>query len=184
MPRGGKRANAGAPKGTIQRRSLEKSAVARALRERTMAHADNLFNAQLTKAVGSVMVFRVDEEGIGNGKTKRVHTHITDPDEIKKVLDKNEGGAGIIGKDYYFVTNIAPDNRAIDSMLDRTFGKAMQPIEVSENSDELTQLKNQIEKVAESEGTDYKTELDIFLREYADKIKPDLKIQLASELTQ
>ncbi len=183
MPRGGKRQNAGAPKGTIQRRSLEKSAVARALRERTMAHADNLFNAQLTKAVGSVMVFRVDEEA-GNGKTKRVHTQITDPDEIKRVLDKNEGGAGIIGKDYYFVTNIAPDNRAIDSMLDRTFGKAMQPIEVSENSDELTQLKNQIEKVAESEGTDYKTELNIFLREYADKIKPDLKTQLASELVQ
>ncbi len=136
MPRGGKRANAGAPKGTIQRRSLEKTAVARALRERTMAHADNLFNAQLTKAVGSVMVFRVDEEEIGGGKTKRVHTHITDPDEIKKVLDKNEGGAGIVGKDYYFVTNIAPDNRAIDSMLDRTFGKAMQPVEVSDISED------------------------------------------------
>ena len=69
-------------------------------------------------------------------------------------------------------------------MLDRTFGKAMQPIEVSENSDELTQLKNQIEKVAESEGTDYETELNIFLQEYADKIKPDLKTQLASELVQ
>jgi hypothetical protein len=136
MPRGGKRQNAGAPKGTIQRRSLEKSAVARALRERTMAHADNLFNAQLTKAVGSVMVFRVDEEETGGGKTKRVHTHITDPDEIKRVLDKNEGGAGIVGKDYYFVTNIAPDNRAIDSMLDRTFGKAMQPVEVSDQSED------------------------------------------------
>ena len=136
MPRGGKRQNAGAPKGTIQRRSLEKAAVARALRERTMAHADNLFNAQLTKAVGSVMVFRVDEEEIGNNKTKRVHTHITNPDEIKRVLDENEGGAGIIGKDYYFVTNIAPDNKAIDSMLDRTFGKATQPVEVSEQSED------------------------------------------------
>lgn len=135
MPRGGKRQNAGAPKGTIQRRSLEKSAVARALRERTMAHADNLFNAQLTKAVGSVMVFRVDEEEIGGGKTKRVHTHITDPDEIKRVLDKNEGGAGIIGENYYFVTDIAPDNRAIDSMLDRTFGKAMQLVKVSDQSE-------------------------------------------------
>jgi len=77
MPRGGKRENAGAPKGTIQRRTLEKSAVARALRERTMTQADNLFNAQLTKALGSVMVFRVDEEEIGGGKTKRVHTHVT-----------------------------------------------------------------------------------------------------------
>ena len=88
MPRGGKRQNAGAPKGTIQRRSLEKSAVARALRERTMAHADNLFNAQLTKAVGSVMVFRVDEEETGGGKTKRVHTHITDPDSLLAALGR------------------------------------------------------------------------------------------------
>ena len=88
MPRGGKRQNAGAPKGTIQRRSLEKSAVACALRERTMAHADNLFNAQLTKAVGSVMVFRVDEEEAGNGKTKRVHTHITDPDSLLAALGR------------------------------------------------------------------------------------------------
>ncbi len=136
MARGGKRANAGAPKGTIQRRSLEKSAVARALRERTMAHADNLFNAQLAKAVGSVMVFRVDEEEIGGGKTKRIHTHITNADEIKRVLDENEGGAGRVGTDYYFVTNIPPDTRAIDSMLDRTFGKATQPVEVSDISDD------------------------------------------------
>jgi hypothetical protein len=53
-----------------------------------------------------------------------------------------------------------------------------------ENSDELNQLKKQIEKVAESQGTDYRTELNIFLEEYADKIKPDLKTQLISELNQ
>ena len=136
MPRGGKRENAGAPKGTIQRRTLEKAAVARVLRERTMMQADNLFNAQLAKAVGSVMVFRVDEEETVGGRVKRIHTHVTDPDEIKKVLDENESGAGKVGKDYYFVTNIPPDNKAIDSMLDRTFGKAMQPVEVSDISED------------------------------------------------
>lgn len=53
-----------------------------------------------------------------------------------------------------------------------------------ENSDELSLLKRQIEKVAEAEGTDYQTELNIFLEEYSDKIKPDLKTRLASELIQ
>ncbi len=144
MSRGGKRINAGAPKGTVQRRTLEKSAVARQLRERTMAQADNLFNAQLAKAVGSVMVFRVDEEEIGGGKTKRVHTHITNPDEIKRVLDGNEGGAGRVGTDYYFVTNIPPDTRAIDSMLDRTFGKAMQPVEVSDSEDRVVKFAQDV----------------------------------------
>ncbi len=38
--------------------------------------------------------------------------------------------------DYYFVTNIPPDNKAIDSMLDRTFGKATQPVEVSDISED------------------------------------------------
>lgn len=45
MSRGGKRNNAGAPKGTVQRRTLEKKAVARALRERTMLQAGNWFDA-------------------------------------------------------------------------------------------------------------------------------------------
>jgi hypothetical protein len=133
MPRGGKRNNAGAPKGTVQRRSLEKAAVARAFRERTMKQADNLFNAQLAKAVGSIMVFRIDEEMTAAGKTKRVHTHITDPDEIKRVLDETSAtGEGTVNGSYYFVTDIPPDNKAIDSMLDRAFGKAVQSIEVND----------------------------------------------------
>jgi hypothetical protein len=45
-----------------------KNQQSRELRERTMAHADNLFNAQLTKAVGSIMVFRIDEEKIAEVK--------------------------------------------------------------------------------------------------------------------
>lgn len=53
-----------------------------------------------------------------------------------------------------------------------------------DNTDALMQLKRQIEKVAESQGTDYKTELNIFLEQYSDKIKPDLKTQLISELNQ
>jgi hypothetical protein len=133
MPRGGKRNNAGAPKGTVQRRSLEKAAVARVLRERTMKQADNLFNAQLAKALGSIMIFRIDEEITASGKTKRVHTHVTDLDEIKLVLDETSSqGEGTVGESYYFVTNIPPDNKAIDSMLDRALGKAVQSIEVND----------------------------------------------------
>ncbi len=51
-------------------------------------------------------------------------------------------------------------------------------------SDELGLLKKQIERVAADQGTDYQTELTIFLREYADKIKPDLRVKLSSELVQ
>jgi hypothetical protein len=67
------------------------------------------------------------------GKTKRVHTHLTDPDEIKLALDETSSqGEAAVGESYYFVTDIPPDNKAIDSMLDRAFGKAVQSIEVND----------------------------------------------------
>jgi hypothetical protein len=141
MARGGKREGAGAPKGKTQQRSLEKDAVMKEFRQRVMKQVDPLFNAQYAKAVGSVMVFRVDEEELENGKTKKVHVHITDPEEIKQVLDEHEGSAGIVGQSFYFVTDVLPDSKAIDSMLDRTFGKAQQSVEITDASaDKVNQL--------------------------------------------
>jgi hypothetical protein len=134
--KGGKRPNCGRKKGAASQKTLEKIAVLREYRQRVMRHADNLFNAQYQKAVGSVLIFRVDEEGLGNGKTRRVHTQVTKPDEIKRVLDENQGGAGTVGEHYYFVTDVMPDNKAIDSLLDRTFGKSQQSIEITDETNQ------------------------------------------------
>lgn len=131
MENGGKRPGAGRAKGSKNRKTLEQAAVLEKFKERVMLQANQLFNAELGLAVGSVRVFRVDEEDDGKGGTKRVHTLITDAEEIKKVLDHGEGGPAVVGKDYYFVTEVPPDVRAIEAMMNRTFGKPKEKHELS-----------------------------------------------------
>lgn len=111
--------------------TLEKKAIQEAFNQRVMTQADALFNAQLSLAVGSVQVFRVDEEETENGKIKRIHTLVTNPAEIKQVLDAHDGGAGIVGQSYYFVSELPPQNIAIESMFNRTLGKPKDTVETS-----------------------------------------------------
>jgi hypothetical protein len=112
-------------------------AVQEAFNQRVLTQADALFNAQLALAVGSIKVFRIDEEEDANGKIKKVHTLVTDADEIKAVLDTNEGGAGMVGESYYFVSDVMPQNIAVESMLNRTLGKPKESVDVTSNGEAL-----------------------------------------------
>jgi hypothetical protein len=131
--------------------TIRKEAVAQEIRERVMKNADALFNAQLSKAVGSVRIFRVDEVE-EKGKISREHVLVTDPDEMKMVLDGNEGMSGTVGESYYFVTEVPPDNKAIDSMLDRTFGKAAQSINVTNEPNERVVAERVFKRLVQELG--------------------------------
>jgi hypothetical protein len=148
MGHGGKRPNqTGRPKGSKNKATLEQQAVQEAYNQRVMQKADDLFHAQLTLALGSVRFFRVEE--VGDGKnTKRVHVLVTDTDKIKTVLDETDGtdGAGTtIGEDYYFVTHILPDNKAIDSMLNRALGKPKDTLDIGNKDGQPFEQKIQVE---------------------------------------
>jgi hypothetical protein len=131
LQHGGARHGAGKPKGTKHSNTIEKHAVLRETQQRVYRNIDGLLNAQLANALGSVMIFRKDSVEGSNGKEKTVHTLITDPDEIKEVLDGSGGKGGQLEGGFYIVTAVPPDNRAIDSLLDRGLGKATQSIEVT-----------------------------------------------------
>src|SRR4051812_43404016 len=123
MPKGGSRPGAGRPKGSITEATKERMRVEEAIHARIVGVADRLLNAQLTLAEGVSFLFRIDE--IGEGKNKRrEHVLVTKPDEIKQFLDETGGSGGISGGNYYYIQTKSPDNKAIDSMFDRTFGKA------------------------------------------------------------
>lgn len=128
--KGGKRAGAGRKAGGKNAATLQKQKVAEAINQRIMGKADALINAQLTLAVGSMKVFRIDEEGEGS-KKKRVHVHVTDADEIKTLLDEHDGSPGVVDGVYYYFSDVLPDNRAIDSMLNRALGKPKETVEHS-----------------------------------------------------
>ena len=110
-------------------KTLEKQAVLNAFNQRVMAKADALFNAQLVLAVGSMKVFRVNEVEDG-GKKRREHVHVTDADEIKALLDEHDGAPGVVKGVYYYFSDVMPDNRAIEAMLNRALGKAVDKIEI------------------------------------------------------
>lgn len=128
--KGGKQPGAGRPKGSPNKATLEKKAIADALNQRIMGKVDALFHAQYSLAVGTAKVFRIDEEGEGKNK-KRVHTLVTDEAEIKEFLDEHDGRAGEVEGVYYYVTTSQPDNRAIDSLLNRALGKPKEHTELS-----------------------------------------------------
>lgn len=140
MANGGKRPGAGRKKGSLARKTLERIAVNAAFNQRVMAHADRLFHAQLSLAVGSQQVFRIDEVKGDDGKPKRVHELVTNPDEIKKLLDEHDGCDGVVDGNYYYLSNVLPDNRALDSMLNRGLGKPKESVEHSGTLDVSTRV--------------------------------------------
>lgn len=131
---GGKRPNAGKPKGVKHPKTLERQAMIRETQQRVYKSIDNLLNAQFANALGSLMVFRLDTTEDPKGNTKTVHTLLTDPAQIKEVLDGTEGNGGRVGEDFYIITTVQPDNRAIDSLLDRGLGKPAQSVELQTNN--------------------------------------------------
>jgi hypothetical protein len=120
---GGKRDNAGRPEGSKNKATLERKMAEEELKRRILLSVDRLFNAQRVLAEGCNYLYRIDQNG-----DKREHILITNPEEIKKVLDDVGGSGGIVDGNYYYITTKAPDNKAIDSMFDRVFGKARQNI--------------------------------------------------------
>lgn len=119
----------GRPKGSKNAETLEREAVAKAVNQRILTHADSIVNAQLALAKGQTYLYRIDETGEGKTK-KREHVLVTDPEEIKQVLDEAEGN-GVVDEKYYYITTKDPNNMAIDSLFNRAIGKAADKLEVS-----------------------------------------------------
>ena len=120
--RGGKREGSGKKKGYAAPETLEKIAVLKAYRQRAMKHAEKLLNSQLTLANGVSYLFKISP-------LSKKPILVVDPLEIAEYLDNCEEGDSVsMNGQYYYITTAKPDAGAIDSVLDRTFGRPAQPI--------------------------------------------------------
>lgn len=135
MAKGGVRPGAGRKRGSKSPRSVEKEAVLNAFRERTMKHADILFNSQITLAKGQTFLYKIEKEliiGPKGGKSYRAKKPemVTSQWEIEAYLagELNDHEIQDRGATYYFITTKEPNNNAIDSLLDRTFGRSTQVV--------------------------------------------------------
>jgi hypothetical protein len=118
----------GKPKGIPNKKTVEKRIAEEEFKDRILLNIHELLNAQMNIAKGSSFLYKIEESGEGKNK-RREHILVTDPEEIKEVLDECEGD-GLLDDNYYYITTKMPDNRALDSLIDRVFGKPKESLEV------------------------------------------------------
>jgi hypothetical protein len=127
---------------------IERDAAIKIFRDKVAKNADNLFQWQLGLAKGAQYLFRIDKEWVKTGSKKNGEENgfwrnkkpvlVESPTEMMQYLedelcsgdaeDDQDPGAA-----YYFLVAKDPSNQAIDSMLDRTFGRAKSELEVNVN---------------------------------------------------
>lgn len=138
MARSGKNHKGGRPKGSKSPATLEKEAVLAAYRQRVMRNADILLDSQLSLAKGLQYLYKIEKKrkvGPRGGVSYEAQKPelVTNPEEMRAYIEGTlEEGDAEDANDpaatYYFLTSKDPDNRAIDSMLDRSFGKSTQTV--------------------------------------------------------
>lgn len=159
MARAGNNHKGGRPKGKKEKKTLEKEAILKAFRERAMRHADVLFSSQITLARGQTFLYKIEKEWVSNGNKgfyrKLKPQLVTSQVEIEEYLEGliEEGNAdddSDPAATYYYLTTKEPDNSAIDSILDRTFGRPSQHTDITSGGESLTTFANetQLQRIA------------------------------------
>jgi Mg2+ and Co2+ transporter CorA len=133
---GGSREGAGRPKHSKNPDTIQREEAAKQFKERVAKNVDRLFNAQLDKALGEKYLMVITTTGEG-AKQRRETTIVTDPETIKDFLDSDEDPKFGEDNEYYFISTKPADNMALDSLLNRSFGRATEKIEL-EHSGEIS----------------------------------------------
>lgn len=131
---GGVRPNSGRPKGGENEATKEKKKVEKEMKDRILKSVYSLLNSQMTVAHGVQMLYKIttNEKGIRSKPEL-----ITDQWTIEAYLaGEMDGKIEDNDDEYYFITTERPDTKAIDSMLDRVFGKARQSIGLDGGSED------------------------------------------------
>lgn len=132
----------GRPKGKKSTSTLEKEGVLKEFRQKILKSAEVLFNAQLQIATGQTYLYKIEKEEIIGPKGGKSYRNkkpelVTSPWEIEEYLQGLAEGDVDDDTDpnaaYYFLTTKAPDNKAIDSLLDRGLGKVAQTLNTEDD---------------------------------------------------
>lgn len=139
---GGARPGAGRPKGSKSKKTLEREIVREVYRQRVLGQIHHLMNAQMTLARGVNLLFKIEKKRTVGPKggikwTAQPPKLVTDKWEVEQYLNKQVDGPDIEdnepGATYYYITTQVPNNQAIADMLDRTFDKARQAVDIDAN---------------------------------------------------
>lgn len=137
---GGKRPGAGRKKGKKNQKTLEKEKILEEVKQRIMRRAQNILDAQMSIAQGQQFLYRIDTTIKDKGvRTKSKPILVTDPEEISEYLDGEYGDGENVNTEteYYFITTKEPNNMAIDSMMNRAFGKPQENVDITTKGEKV-----------------------------------------------
>ena len=119
--KGGKMPGAGRPKGKLNQSTLDKLKVGKEVEQRILKNVEKIFNKQMMLVEGCSYLYRIDQDEKGKKKPAEL---VTDAEEIRMYLDDE-----VDTDSYYYITTERPSQQAIDSFMNRAFGKPKESIE-------------------------------------------------------
>jgi len=124
---------AGRPKGKVSKETELRRKTEQQVKNKILWAAHKLINSQMNLARGCQFLYKIETKIEGGREVKGKPVLVTDPEEIYKYL---AGQCDEKKSTYYYITTEKPDGKAIDSMFDRVFGKAVQAVELDNKDDE------------------------------------------------
>lgn len=130
----------GRPKGKKSSKTLEKEAVLKTYREKAMEVVPLLFRSQLTLARGQQYLFKIEKKKITGPKggisyipqrPKLVTSEFEIEEYLAGRLDESDEEDNDPAATYYYLTTKDPNSQTIENIMDRTFGKAAQSIDLT-----------------------------------------------------
>jgi hypothetical protein len=156
MANGGKRPGAGRKPGSKSAKTLERERVFAALAQRIMTRADRILDSQMILANGQQILYKIEKEWVSTGAPKKSGEKsgfwrpknpelVASEWEIRDYIENFAEHEGVYTLDdpndqsatYYFITVKEPSNRAIDSMLNRALGKAINHVDLTSDGKEI-----------------------------------------------
>jgi len=159
--RGGYRPGSGMKKGMHTKKVLEEKEALLYIRNRVLKSIEPIVSSQMNLAQGVQFLFKIETKNVKEGKTwvrkRSKPILITSEEEIARYL---AGDFEDSKDEYYFMTAQKPDNKALDSLLDRVFGKASQRIlldpesqlTINYTNDERNKITKSLEAIIQSIG--------------------------------
>lgn len=124
---GGARDGAGRKAGKVSDSAKYRQKKHNEIKTRIARAAHMIVNAQLSMARGVSYLFHTKWVRDRTGKEKRVTERIEDPEIIQQYLN---GEFDDMQDEFYYITTKAPNNFALDSLLNRAFGKPKETVDV------------------------------------------------------
>lgn len=131
--RGGYQPGGGRPKGSKSKATLTKEEADRQFKARVYQQSHRLQDAQFSIALGQQFLFKIKTYK-GQKSDPQL---VKDEEEIRAYLNGEFEGSP---DEYYFMTTKEPDNKALDSLFNRGFGRAPESIDITSGGDPIDNI--------------------------------------------